>query len=232
MTRSANDCSVLAAFGLCWALLFLGPAILLSAERIPNATGPEKWVDGPENVQVGNSRSFPDVGVANSGMRIHVWSEGGINGSSAGEIILRRWDAEGNPLEDPKQVNTTTDDIQRHARVAVSADGSFLVIFQSWEEGPAERIVIRSRAYGSNGNPLGPEQKVSTNITKSATDVSADVAALRASGGGAGGIAVVWHTLDSVGSDTGVAIAVCMFSTSGVPGAEFQVYSTDGGGQK
>ena len=231
MRGSSSNGGVLVGICLSCAVVLFGSSGPLSAAPDVGEIDDEKWVDGPENVQVGNSRQFPDVGVADSRMRIHVWSEGGINGSQAGEIILRRWDVEGNPLEDPKQVNTTTDDIQRHARVAVSADGSFLVIFQSWEEGPAERIVIRSRAYGSNGSPLGPEQKVSTNITKSATDVRADVAALRASGGSAGGYAVVWHTLDSVGSDTGAAIAGCLVTAAGVPGAEFQINSTDDGGQ-
>lgn len=157
MRCSSSYGGVLVGLSLsCAVLLFAAPGPLSAAPQVGEVS-PEKWVDGPEAVQVGTSRSYPDVGVANSGMRVHAWSECGIGRSSASEIILRRFDADGNPLDDPKQINTTTDNIQRYARVAVSADGSFLVIWQSWEVGPAERIVIRSRAYGSNGNPLGPE---------------------------------------------------------------------------
>ncbi len=219
------------------ALLVIGAAVLTASPRSAYAVPAEDdisdeiWVDGPEAVQVGSSRSYPDVGVANSGMRVHVWSEGGIGGSAAGEIILRRFDAEGNPLEDPKQVNTTTDDIQRHARVAVSTNGTFLVIWQSWENGPAERVVVRSRLYNPDGTPAGPEQRVSTVLTNIATDASADVAALRAAGGAAGGYAVVWASNNSAGSDTGTSIQGCLISAAGVPGAQFQVNSTDSGSQ-
>ncbi len=209
-----------AVVGLAWA----APIPLLPP--FPDIAGPELWIDGPDAVQPGTGRSNPDVAVDESGRRIHVWDVGGVGGFSAPEIFVRQWDAEGNPLDDPQMVNTTTDDIQKYPRVAMSADGTFLVIFQSWEMGPAERIVVRSQAYDAAGNKVGTEQRLSTVLTNTATNVYADVAALRETDGSAGGYVVVWRSANSSGSDTNASIEGCLVSAAGVPSAQFQVNST------
>ena len=213
-------------------------ATLFAADGVqppfPDIAGPEMWIDGPDAVELGSSSGNPDVAVANDGTRIHVWNAGGIGGSAAGEIILRRWGADGMPLEDPKQINTTTDDIQRYPRVAVSADGTFLVIWQSWEPpqgGGAERIVIRGRAYDADGNAIGPEQQLSTVFTNGTTNNYADVAALRTSDGSPGGYAVVWRSSNSAGSDTNGSIEGCRVSATGVPDAQMQINQNTGGSQ-
>lgn len=194
----------------------------------PDIAGPELWIDGPDAVQPGTGRSHPDVAVDEAGRRIHVWDVSGLGGLSAPEIFVRQWDAEGNRLGDPVMVNTTTDDIQRYPRVAVSADGTFLVIFQSWEDsgGGAERIVVRSQAYDAAGNTDGTEQRLSTVATNTATNVYADVAALRETDGSAGGYAVVWRSANSSGADTNASIEGCLVSAAGLPSAQFQVNST------
>ena len=194
----------------------------------PDIASPEIWIDGPTSVQPGNDRRFPDVAVDELGRRIHVWSAFGE--VERGDIFLRRFDAEGNPLEDPKLVNTTTEDDQTNPRIAVSADGSFLVIFQSDEFDAVAgtfRRAVRSQLFDANGDPDGPEQLLSTGRTNSSTDLYADVAALRASGGSGGGYAVVWESYISVGSDTGLSIQGCLVSETGIPGAQFQVNSND-----
>ena len=194
----------------------------------PDIASPERWIDGPDAVQPGTGRIYPDVAVDELGRRIHVWVATGIGGSSAGEIFLRRWDAEGNPLGDPVMVNTTTLDIQRYPRVAAAADGTFLVVFQSWEDvgGGVERIVVRSQAYNAAGNTVGTEQRLSTVATNTATNVYADVAALRETDGSAGGYVVVWRSANSSGADTNASIEGCLVSAAGVPSAQFQVNST------
>ena len=221
-----------------WAIAVLfttvGVAVADDGIPFPNIAGPELWIDGPDNVQLGNSSGNPDVAVANDGTRIHVWNAGGIGGSSAGEIILRRWSAEGMPLEDPRQINTTTDDIQRYPRVAVATDGTFLVIWQSWEAaqpGGAERIVIRSQAFDADGNTVGPEQRLSTLLTNGTTNNYADVAALRTSDGSPGGYVVVWKSADSAGPDTNGSIQGCRVSPTGVPDAQIQINQIAGGSQ-
>jgi len=194
----------------------------------PDIASNEIWIDGPDAVQPGNDRSFPDVAVDDSGRRIHVWEPNGEVART--DIALRRFDAAGNPLEDPKIVNTTTADDQRYPRVAVAGDGSFLVIFQSEEIDPpatVARKVVRSQAYDASGNPVPPEQRLSTVFTNVASDVDADVAALRETDGSPGGFAVVWQSANSSGSDTNSSIQGCLVSATGVPSAQFQVNSND-----
>jgi len=189
--------------------------------------GPEIRVDGPDAVQPGNNRSFPDSAVDEIGRRIRVWTA--FSNTTRGDIFLRRFDAAGNPLEDPKMVNTTTEDDQTNARVAVASDGSFLVIFESDELDPdlgVDRKVIRSQAYDANGDKVGPEERLSTELTN-ITSALSDVAALRAADGSPGGYAVVWVSLHSAGSDTNRSIQGSMVSAAGVPGAQFQLNSED-----
>ena len=194
--------------------------------------GPELWIDGPDAVQPGGQRGLPDVAVDNDGRRIHVWFASGGTFDRT-EIFLRRFDAQGNPLEDPKMVNTTTEDDQIEARVAVSADGSFLVIFDSDEPHPAGNFkdVLRSQAYDANGDPVGSEQLLSAAPLPNLFDLDPDVAALRTADGTAGGYAVVWGSFDSSGTDTGWGIEACLVSATGVPSPQFQVPSDPTGSQ-
>ncbi|MEJ2086498.1 MAG: hypothetical protein P8Y44_12610, partial [Acidobacteriota bacterium] len=197
----------------------------------PDIAGPEMWIDGPLAVQVGGTKTVNDVAVDDQGRRIHVWSAN----SDSGDIFLRRWDAEGNPLEDPKSVNTGTAGAQDNPRVAVSANGSFLVIWQSREPDPVMGgglfWLTRSRAYNADGDPLGSEQLVTTVIPTSLFENYADVAALRTSDGSSGGYIVVWYSNSSAGSDLGTTIQGCLVDAGGVPGAQFQVNSEDAPGQ-
>ena len=211
-------------------LLLVGATVAIAGSEIE--AGPEIWIDGPDAVQPGNDRSNPDVAVDNDGRRIHVWDAAG--GFDRTEIFLRRFDSGGNPLEDPKMVNTTTEDDQQVPRVAVSSDGSFLVIFDSDElvpGGGVDRDVIRSQAYDANGDPVGVEHLLSANPIPQSLDLAADVAALRTADGSAGGYAVAWKSLNSSGNDTGRGIEACIVSSTGVPSPQFQVPSDPDGTQ-
>ena len=211
-------------------LAILGAAAAIAGSEIE--AGPELWIDGPDNVEPGTSRNFPDVAVDNNGRRIHVWIAYGE--VSRGDVFLRRFDAEGNPLEDPRLVNTTTDRDQWTTKVAAASDGSFLVIFDSYEEGPsgAYQDVVRSQAYDADGNTVGNEQLLSANPIPGRLDVEAEVVALRAADGSAGGYVVVWASLNSSGSDTSWGLEAIMVSSTGVPGAQFQVPSDPPGSQQ
>jgi hypothetical protein len=198
----------------------------------PDIASNEHWIDGPDAVQPGTQRAFPDVAVDDQGRRIHVWNASG-GGLFNDDVFMRRWDSEGNPLGDPVQVNTTVDEPQKKARVAVSGDGSFLVIFQSFEPAPGgvDRIMVRSQAYDADGNAVGPEELLSTTMTLDPSDVFADVAALRTADGSSGGYAVVWKSNQATGGDTNDSIEGCMVSAVGVPGTQFQVNSDAAGNQ-
>jgi len=102
--------------------------------------GPEIWVDGPDNVQPGNSRSYPDVSVDEMGRRIHVWNASVQPNSS--EIFLRRFNPQGNPLEDPRLVDTATEDDQWMPRVAVGTE-QLLVTLPAKKESGQDDLAFR-----------------------------------------------------------------------------------------
>ncbi len=73
---------------------------------------------------------------------VAVWNEGGRDGPGGestwgdGSIVGRRYRSDGTPMEDDFLINSYTTDHQRYPAVAVSADGDFVVVWES---------------YGSNG---------------------------------------------------------------------------------
>ncbi|MEJ2085898.1 MAG: hypothetical protein P8Y44_09500, partial [Acidobacteriota bacterium] len=226
MTQIARSTSLLGS--ICLLMAAIPTAQGGVNPPFPDIAGPEIWVDGPDNVQP-DPPNFPDVAVDNEGRRIHVWS--GFNVTDQYDIYVRRFDPAGNPLDDPTRVNTTIESNQQKPRVAVSGDGSFLVIFQSNEIVPGQvirRFVVRSQAYNANGDTVGGEQLLSTTLPLEPTDTYADVAALRTSDGSPGGYAVVWFSKTASGSDTNQSIEGCMVDQNGVPGVQFQVNSTIG----
>ena len=187
-------------------------------------TEPEVWVDGPADVKLGGDPRTPDAAVDFRGRKIFVWSES--MGISSQEIALRIFDEENSSLVDPVQVNTLTLNTQDLPRVAVQADGSFLVIWQSAEppnpEDNFERKLVRSRAYNADGSTNGGEQLFSTLQSLQAGDISADVAALTG-----GGYVVVWQSSQSNGTDSGISIQGRLVNADGTPnGSQFQVNST------
>ena len=223
MKRSFVFCVLLVLMGVTWAIgVREGEAQL----AFPDIVGPELWIDGPDAVQPGSTQS-PDVAVDDKGRRIHVWTASGT-GLVSDEVFLRRWDAEGNPLGDPVMVNSTTVERQRQPRVAVLGDGSFLVIYESFElvDPPGvQRIMIRSQAFNVNGVPVGTERLLSTLPTLEPSTVHADVAALRNQDGSGSGYVVVWKSNQASGSDTNASIEGCLVNTAGIPGAQFQINS-------
>jgi len=224
---------VMTSFLLVGALSFarVGSADEGAELSFPENASPEIWVNGPEAVIGPGDIRFPDVAVDEMGRRLHVWTRY----YPTAEIILRRFDAEGNPLEDPRVINTTTDSTQNFPSVAVAADGSFLVIWVSFEDhGGGFMRWIRSQWFNSEGVAIGQEQLVNTVPTESSGSlVDTDVAALRASDGSSGGFAVVWYSFNASGDDnSGTSIEARLVSAAGVPtGAQFQVNTTIAGQQ-
>jgi len=198
--------------------------------------GPELWIDGPAAVDFTGDDRFPDVGVDESGRRIYVWTNFFPTNPERGEIILRRFDSEDNPLEVPRVINSTSDNTQDHPRVAIAADGTFLVAWESEEfdaDDNTNRRYVRSQLFAATGVASGSEQLVSASSGDSAP-ISVDVAALRVADGSSGGFVAVWDSFNTAGSDnSGSSIQAQMISAAGVPtGAPFQVNTTIGGSQR
>jgi hypothetical protein len=189
----------------------------------PGEPDAEIWVDGPLKVWPGNPLR-PDAAVDYRGRKIFVWDADA--GVSSQEVFLRIFDDGGTPLIDPVMVNTYSDANQDYARVAVAADNTFLVIWQSGE--PPEpgdnfnRRMVRSQAYDADGQVVGSEQLLNTLITGAATDISANVAALSN-----GSYVVCWESYNTATPGfSNLTIQARLVNSDGTPnGNQFQVNS-------
>jgi len=216
-------------------LIFAAVVVSLpaGADQGLDSAGPEIWVSGPEIVQLSTSVGYPDVGVDEEGRRIYVWETFGVNRG----IALRRFDRDGNPLEDPRLIvdNTAAENPQR-PRLAVAADGSFMVIWQSSEDlGGGAMRWIRGQLFNSSGVAIGPRQLVSSIATgPSGLLTDSDVAALRLEDGTSGGFVAVWTSENSSGSDnSGTSIQAQRVTAGGVPtGGQIEVNSITSAGQR
>ena len=190
----------------------------------------EIWIDGPEDKQPAINPGHPDAAVDHLGRSIFVWDGNpAINGGN--DIYLRIFDSGSNPLGDPVRINTLLQYNQDHPRIAVSSDGSFLVIWQSnepFEDGANERRAVRSQAFDANAQPVGTEQLLNTLSTNGTTSIRADVAALRD-----GGYVVAWQSGNTYGDDANTSIQARRVDALGEPVAEqFQVNSITGNDQR
>jgi hypothetical protein len=210
-------------FGLTYlfSLLISFPA---QAAPIGESAG-EIWIDGPAEVQPGSDPGNPDVVIDESGRSIWVWD--GTPASAKKEVFLRIYPADGGPPTDPVQVNTFDDDNQHFPRVAVSGDGSFLVVWLSKEifnpPNTATRNIIRSQAFDADANPVGDEQILSTLKPGLTAFDKVDVAALPG-----GDYIVVWKSSQTFvdPEDNGHTIQGRKIGADGNPLAEqFQINS-------
>lgn len=188
----------------------------------------EFWVDRPFETYVGPSPSFPDVAVDYRGRQIYVWDASTLApGLQAHNIVLRVFDAQGQSLLGPVQINTYETQSQLLPRVAIAADGSFLVIWQSFEPpNPGDnfnRIIIRGQAFDSAAAAVGGERVYSDLSTLKATGVNADVTALRG-----GGYVAVWGSGQSLDTDDNASIQGRRIGATGAALADqFQVNTTN-----
>ena len=179
----------------------------------------ELWVDGPLDERVGGSPQTPDATADHRGRQIYVWDDTPTGAGTGIDVFLRIFDRDDTSLVGPVQVNTLDADNQRYARVAVSADGSFLVIWESFEpvDGGVFYPKIRSQKFDSDGSPDGNEQLLSEVSTDIQTEALANVAALTG-----GGYVAVWHGYS--GTTFSHEIQGRLIGADGVPvGDQFQV---------
>ncbi len=143
----------------------------------------------------------PSVGMSAGGDFTVVWS----NFVSAGtppprdlRVQGQRFAADGSPLGDEFQVNTYTAEFQTDPRVAVDADGDFVVVWPSYGSGAgpdSSSWGVLGRRYLADGTALGGEFQINTYTTdrQSSPAVAADPD---------GDFVVAWESLGSAGTDT------------------------------
>lgn len=146
-----------------------------------------------------NSQVYPAVGVDPDGGFVVAWTgynSGGTDNSGT-SIQARRFDALDLPLGADFQVNTYTTFIQRQPAVAVDANGSFVVAWESIGSSgtDSDSSSLHARRFAADGGALGGEFQVNTYTTS-----YQDFAALAATP--SGDFVVTWRSRGSVGNDS------------------------------
>lgn len=119
-----------------------------------------------------------------------------VSTTTSGEIVARRFDAQGAALGGPFAVNTFTAGDQREPAIAVDADGDFVVAWQSEGQDGNDWAVI-ARRYDAAGVAKGPEFVVNTFTQGGQKHCFVSVAP-------AGGFVVSWASTPQDGSFFGV----------------------------
>ncbi|HVF62053.1 MAG TPA: hypothetical protein VNJ70_19770 [Thermoanaerobaculia bacterium] len=117
-------------------LLLLGCVFLVSASHLAAQT-----LQGPE-LLLNSKKSGPqwqvDVATAANGSFVVVWASGGVRGTPS-NVIARVFSANGNPKTPEIRVSSVDPGRQSHPAVAASANGDFVVVWQS-RQAPDSRI--------------------------------------------------------------------------------------------
>lgn len=134
----------------------------------------------------------PDAAVDASGRSIFVW-DGNPEINGGRDIFLRIYDVGGRPEGDAVVDNTYLTDNQHYPRVAVSHDGSFLVIWKDDEEA-GDSWEIRGRLFSPNLVAQGADFRINTLTAGGQLNPKAAAYAQ-------GGFFVVWESGVSAGDD-------------------------------
>jgi hypothetical protein len=164
---------------------------------------------------------YPSLAVDGDGDFVVAWSSR-HDGFEYG-IFARRFNAAGTPQGVEFQVNSHTTSEQRRPTVAIGAQGSFVVAWQSFAQ-DGDVYGIFAQRFDSAGAPQATELQV--NIVTAGFQVAPDLATDTS-----GGFVVTWHSFLQDGSSYGIFGR--MFNAAGAPLAgDFQVNTYTAGSQR
>jgi hypothetical protein len=178
------------------------------------------------------SQRVPSVAASADGGFVVVWTSTGPLGGDPAEVFARRYDDAGSPLGSEFAVNTYTTTLSHQdlPRVAVAANGAFVVVWESRDGQDGDDGGVFGQRYDATGAPLGGEFQVNTYTRgrQSAPDVSMNAG---------GDFVVVWNggqqfpTPSNQDGDR-AGIFGQRYGTNGEPlGDEFQVNTYTTGSQ-
>ncbi|WP_157961302.1 calcium-binding protein [Microvirga flavescens] len=167
----------------------------------------------------------PPVAPASTGLNGHgnvtLMADGGwlitwVNTTATESTVYqRRYDKNGDPLNDGQVIGTPTDGFNRNTYAATLSDGSYVVTWAQSATSSADFDVYQQH-FDADGNPLGTESIISSTTTND--QVRSQIAALKD-----GGWVVTWYS----GGATGGEIHQQRFNSSGSKvGAETIVNAT------
>lgn len=181
-----------------------------------SATGVPQGAEFRANTTTASDQTSPSVGMAGDGSFVVAWQSNNQDGSGWG-VYAQRFDASGNPLGGEFRVNTTTGDNQQSPSVAMAADGSFVIAWQSNKQDGGGWGVYAQR-FDPSGSRIGGEFQANTATANDQTSPAVGMAADDS-------FVIAWASNGQDGGGWGIYAQ--RFSSAGVPlGGEFQVNTT------
>ncbi|MAT16783.1 MAG: hypothetical protein CMJ46_16110, partial [Planctomyces sp.] len=138
---------------------------------------------------------FPSVSLSDSGEFIVSWTSLDQDGAGGG-IYAQRYDANGIPIGNEFRVNSQTADSQEYSSVSLANTGDFLFTWTSYGQDGDQRGIF-TRAYKSDGTPIGNETQV--NSFSSGNQIASSVRLNEA-----GQAVAVWSSFGQDGDSWGV----------------------------
>jgi hypothetical protein len=187
------------------------------------------------NTYTSSSQITPAVAAGGSGSFVVVWASYEDQDGDGYGVFGQRFDSDGTATGSEFQVNTYTLNSQLAPSVAAGADGNFVVVWSSGQDGD-EGYGVFAQRYETSGAAAGPEHHVNT-FTAGDQGVSLGSGRVLAAAGGAGGeFVAVWQSSSHTGpAPDGDGIGVFAQRLAGSPlqpiGTEFQVNTFTTGDQ-
>ncbi len=155
--------------------------------------GPEFFV----NTTMPRTQTEPDVAIDSAGRFVVAWD--GWTAGDDRDVYLRVYGADGAPRTGEIRVNTTTAYSQARPAVRYRPDGSFVVVWESWQQddGLAAGYGVYARLFDSLGVPLSGE--IAVNVWTPDFQWYADVETFSDNG-----FVVVWCSWEQDGADGGI----------------------------
>ena len=180
------------------------------------------------NTYTTGSQGVPAIAVDPLGRMLVVWMSLLETGDLEWGLRGQLYAADGTPQGAPFRVNNSTASNQKWPSIAATADGDFVVVWESSVSTGSDSAgySIQGRRFASDGTPLGFDFQVNTYTTgdQKLPDVATD---------GDGEFVVVWQSAGSSdGDNLGYSVHGQRFSAAGLPeGAAFQVNTLTSGDQ-
>jgi hypothetical protein len=202
--------------------LFLGVLILAGIPPIPSlAQSIPAGLEFQINTETTRAQQSAAVATDLFGNFVVVWESYDQDGDNSG-IFAQRFDSAGAPQGAEFQVNTQTLDAQLRPAVAMSALGSFVVVWQS-DNQDGDGAGIFGQRFDSAGIRRGSEFRINTYTTGDQVNPRVETDAV-------GNFVVVWQSAGQDGSGSGVFAQ--RYDPNGIDIAnEFQVNTYTSGDQ-
>lgn len=168
------------------------------------------------NTTTASDQNDPVAAAHNNGF-IVVWEDEGFDGGSE-TVVLQALDASGGALGSEVQVNTYTPGNQEDPNVAVAADGTFAISWESTDQDGSDDGIF-AQVFDATRQPVGSEvqMNVYTLLHQEDADIASD---------GQGGFMVVWESDAQVSGISGDDIIGRQLSSQGMAvGDEIQINS-------